>query len=379
MNTYGLNPTNTLASASFDVLKMDGIEDPLINVNKLATMDLEESYFSIGVAFINECRDEMTNHKITFYHSLQEATNEVAVLESFSDYYSKVKQVIDKFIAFIKNLVNKFIVAMMKFIKSDSYLTKHKKDFDNFSDEDKFTFDGFEYTFSQDIPSPTAALQFNNSLFDDLYASQTAGALSIDAVRTVIANMDLEKDYNEFRAKVIGKEGESIYVTEFSDALYEVYRNGDRDTVKIEADKIFIRRTLDRYTHFNTVKTSVERNRNDIEKAYRSVQEQVENIVKRNGDLNVSAFLNKLPSDSGITGIASTSTDVTGIRMSADFMAQLDLYVRAKVDQIQEYSNIHVLAFTAKLDAIKEAYNQDRSVLYTALSKIKVTDPEGGK
>jgi hypothetical protein len=267
----------------------------------------------------------------------------------------------------------------MKFIKSDSYLTKHKKDFDNFSDEDKFTFDGFEYTFSQDIPSPTAALQFNNSLFDDLYASQTAGALSIDAVRTVIANMDLEKDYNEFRAKVIGKEGESIYVTEFSDALYEVYRNGDRDTVKIEADKIFIRRTLDRYTHFNTVKTSVERNRNDIEKAYRSVQEQVENIVKRNGDLNVSAFLNKLPSDSGITGIASTSTDVTGIRMSADFMAQLDLYVRAKVDQIQEYSNIHVLAFTAKLDAIKEAYNQDRSVLYTALSKIKVTDPEGGK
>ena len=91
MNNYGFNPVNTLASASFDVLKMDGIEDPLINVNKLATADFEESYFAMGVEFINECRNEMTTHKINLYQSLQEATTEMAVLESFSDYYSKVK------------------------------------------------------------------------------------------------------------------------------------------------------------------------------------------------------------------------------------------------------------------------------------------------
>ena len=65
--------------------------------------------------------------------------------------------------------------------------------------------------------------------------------------------------------------------------------------------------------------------------------------------------------------------------MSADFMAQLDLYVRAKVDQIQEYSNIHILAFTAKLDAIRDAYRQSRNVLYSALSKVDVTKVKGAK
>lgn len=378
MNNYGFVPCNTLASASFDVLKMDAVEDPLINVNKLATADFEESYFALGVKFINESREEMTTHKINLYKSLQEATTEVAVLESFSDYYSKVKQVIDKFIKFLRNLVNKFIVAVMKFIKSDTYITKNKKAFDAFTDENAFTYDGYEYTFAPNIPSASPALQFNNSLFDDLFNKQAGGLLTIEAVKATIAAMDLEKDYNRFRAEVIGRSGEEIYVTEFPDELYGVYRNGDRDMVKIEADKLHIRRCLDFFTNFNTMKTSVERTRNEIEKAYLSVQKQVEDVVKRNGDLNVSAFLNRLPSDSAITGVESKSTDVTGMTMSADFMAQLDVYVRAKVDQIQEYSNIHILAFTAKLDAIKDAYRQDRNVLYTALSKIDITKVQKG-
>lgn len=379
MNNYGFNPVNTLASASFDVLKMDGIEDPLINVNKLATADFEESYFAMGVEFINECSNEMTAHKINLYKSLQEATTEMAVLESFSDYYSKVKQVIDKFIKFIRNLVNKFVVSIMKFVKSDTYITNHKKAFDAFSDEDKFTYEGYEYTFSPDVPSAAPALLFNNSLFDDLFSKQASGALSIEAVKTTIAAMDLEKDYNRFRASVINRPGEEIFVTEFPEALYEVYRNGDRDMVKIDADKLHIRRQLDFFTNVNTMKTSVERTKNEIEKAYLNVQKQVEDVVKRNGDLNVSAFLNRLPADSAITGLDSKATDVNGMTMSADFMAQLDLYVRAKVDQIQEYSNIHILAFTAKLDAIRDAYRQSRNVLYSALSRVDVTKVKGAK
>ena len=119
-------PTNTLASANFDILKMDAIEDPLINVNKLATLDLEECYTAQVVAFINECRSEMTDRKIKFYKSLNEATSERAVLESFSDFFAGVKQVIDKFIAFLKKLVDKFIVSIMKLVKSDNYIKKHK-------------------------------------------------------------------------------------------------------------------------------------------------------------------------------------------------------------------------------------------------------------
>ena len=55
-------------------------------------------------------------------------------------------------------------------------------------------------------------------------------------------------------------------------------------------------------------------------------------------------------------------------------MVKLDSYVKIKIDQIQEYSNIHTLAFAAKLDAMKECAKQDRNTLYTALSRIQRTD-----
>ena len=40
----GFTPTNTMTNTAFDVLTMDGIDDPLINVNNLGTLDLDESF-----------------------------------------------------------------------------------------------------------------------------------------------------------------------------------------------------------------------------------------------------------------------------------------------------------------------------------------------
>ena len=60
-NLFDFTPTNTFSSVSFDVLKMDGVEDPLIDVNRLATMDINECYFETTVKFIIE-----SNKKLNF-------------------------------------------------------------------------------------------------------------------------------------------------------------------------------------------------------------------------------------------------------------------------------------------------------------------------
>ena len=60
--------------------------------------------------------------------------------------------------------------------------------------------------------------------------------------------------------------------------------------------------------------------------------------------------------------------------MSADLMQQIDIFVKQQVDRIQEYSNIHTLAFAAKLDAMKESAKQDKNTLYTAISKVQRTE-----
>ena len=377
-------PTNTLASANFDILKMDAVEDPLINVNRLATLDLEECYTSQVVAFINECRSEMTDKKIRFYKSLNEATNDRLVLESFADFFAGVKDIIAKFVKFLRKLVDKFVATIMKLVKSDNYIKKHKDVFNHIESDMEFTFKGFEYIFLPTVPLSTAALGFTNTLFDDLYGSakrqltDSDGKLTAQSVRDTVIAMDLEKDYNAFRGKVIGKEGTIIYISEFSEELYKVYRNGCMDTANIEANTSYIRNCLNRFLGYDKMQKEVTHQRDEIIRAYDQVQKEVENITKRNTDLDSKAFLSRLPADNGITGVETTGS---GTMMASELMVQIDAYVNAKINQIQEYSNIHLLAFGAKLDAMKECLNQDRNVLYTALQKSKIPydKKKGGK
>lgn len=367
-------PTNTLASANFDILKIDAIEDPLINVNKLATLDFEESYTAKAVEFINESRKEITDLKISFYKKLNESTSERIVLESFSDFFSGVKQVIDKFIKFLRKLADKFITAIMKVVKSDNFIKKHKDDIKTLASDVSFDFNGYNYTFNPNIPLASAALGYNNSLFDDLYSNEKR-ELTGQSVRDSIIAMDLEKDYNLFRGKVIGLDGEEIYITEFGQKLFEVFRNGDSDTSRITANYTYIMKCLNRFLNYDQMKKEVERNRKDIESAYELVQKEVSAITKNNSNLDKQAFLSRLPQDNMVKDIETTGGGVT---MAAELMSQIDVYVKAKIEQIQEYSNIHLLAFGAKLDAMKECMIQDRSVLYATLSKTGFS-PKGGK
>lgn len=367
-------PTNTLASTAFDVLKMDAVDDPLINVNKLATMDIEESYFSSAVSFIKECNKEITDYKITLYHNLSEATTEGVVLESFSDFFTKIKDIIDKFLKFIKSLFNRFVNTIMKMISSDKYITKNKKKLNDFKSEDNFEFNGYKYSFTPNIPLASAALSFNGNLFDELYASNVQGQLTVNGVRDVVANLNFDEDYDRFRAQVIGKDGESINVSEFSEELFKVFRSGELDTEKIEADRTVVMKSLDSFENFKKIKSQLEHDRSEIEKAYDKVKKQVSEIVKRNGDMNMSAFVNSLPDASNITSTETLNND--GFTMSGTMMTQIDMYIKAKTDQIQEYSNIHALAYGAKLDALKECLKQDKNVLYTALGRVMRTDSQ---
>lgn len=368
-NTFGFYPSNTFESVNFDVFNIDGVEDPLINVNKLATLDFEECYFSQAVAFINECNDEYTNNKIKLYHNISESSSQAVVLESFSDFFVRVKEIINKFLKFIKSLFNRFSITIARMIDSENYLKKRKKDFSNFKDENKFKIEGFEYTFSENIPLSQAVLGFNNSLFDKLYGDENNN-LTAEGIKQATISINLEEDCDEFRARVIGRDDYGrISITDFPDELFKVYRNNTMTASTIEVNHAYIMKVVDRFFDSTTIRSSISRQYKQIEDAYRKVESQIKDIVSRNGDLNAKEFLERLPDDNGITQIDNKS-DLNNYTIPGNIMSQLDMYVKAKVDQIQEYSNIHILAFAAKLDAIKECTIQDKNTLYTALSKL---------
>ena len=365
----GFVPTNTLGSMSFDILKLDGIDDPMINVNTLATLDLEESYFTQAVDFIKECNSDITICKMDLYKSISEASEQYVVLESFSEFFTKINDIIDKFIKFIKSLINKFITALYKLIRDDKYITKHKKDFSDFRDADEFKMNGYEYTFRPNIPVANANTHFNKELFADIYDANKG--ITLDSVKNANTRTDYDDDYDIFRGEILGRDS-IITIDEFSTELFKEFRNGSTDMGEIEVGRTKVSQALDRFTNYTKTKTQIESDYKRIERDYDNIKKQVKDITRTNG-LNKDAFINRLPD-----GMTNVETDNMGF-VTGDLMLQLDYYVKAKTDQITEYSNIHTLALSAKLDALKESYKQDRALLYTALSKIQRTDARRGK
>lgn len=368
---YGFTPVNTFANATFDVLKMDAVEDPLINVNKLATMDFEESYFLMAVDFVRESMNDYTDSKIKLYKAISEATSDQVVLESFSDFFTSVKNIIDKFLKFIKSLFERFLNTLASIVNSDKYLNKHKKDLDKFKSTDEFSMMGYKYTFQDNIPSASAALAFSSDLLGELYSG--TGALTVEDVKNTIQNMNLDARYDAFRGEVIGQSSKNISASDFSEELFRVFRNDELDTEELEIDASYVRQAKERYFGYAKEKSNIERQRKAIDQAYRSIEKQVKEIVSNNGNLNKAAFISKLPDSTNVRDIDDKNLTTSGM-LTAEFMTQVDIYVKAKVDMIQEYSNIHALAFSAKLDALKDSYKQDKATLYTALSKIMRTE-----
>lgn len=371
MDNTTLIPTNTMSTTSFDVLTMDGIDDPLISINKLATLDLDECYFATAVNFIKEANQNIVDAKKDLYKSISEATDQYVVLESFSDFFSKINDIINKFIQFIKSLVARFITHIQKLIKSDKYINSHKKEFDKFKDTDKFTMNGYTYTFDPNIPAAAASVNFNKDLFEDLYNSSKDFDFSVEGINAAIANMNNNEVYDEFRGNVLQK-GYDISIGEWDTELFKVFRNDDLDTSEIEVDSTLVHKTLNRFATFNSYKKQVEADQKRIQNDYENVKKQVKEIVRGNGNLNMSAFIERMPQDMK-TDIKRNNYTNQGI-ITGDLMYKLDLYTKIKVDQITEFSNIHTLAFSAKLDALKESYKQDRALLYTALLKVQRTD-----
>lgn len=371
MDNTTLIPTNTMSTTSFDVLTMDGIDDPLISINKLATLDLDECYFATAVNFIKEANQNIVDAKKDLYKSISEATDQYVVLESFSDFFSKINDIINKFIQFIKSLVARFITHIQKLIKSDKYINSHKKEFDKFKDTDKFTMNGYTYTFDPNIPAAAASVNFNKDLFEDLYNSSKDFDFSVEGINAAIANMNNNEVYDEFRGNVLQKDYD-ISIGEWDTELFKVFRNDDLDTSEIEVDSTLVHKTLNRFAAFNSYKKQVEADQKRIQNDYENVKKQVKEIVRGNGNLNMSAFIERMPQDMK-ANIKRNNYTNQGI-ITGDLMYKLDLYTKIKVDQITEFSNIHTLAFSAKLDALKESYKQDRALLYTALLKVQRTD-----
>lgn len=370
------------------ILNEAAVKAPTLdNITVSDTMLEDVSYFNQTVNFLIEYNHEFTEATKILYTGLLESDGEAELItESFETFGNTVKKIIDKFLAFLKSIFQRFITNMNSMFKSEKYLKKHESDFKKFKDNlHKFDFEGYEFTLSESIPNAKPEPEWIDDIdidfaeiaetIQDKSGDELKKAIS-DAEKTITDKYDSLIDklnnsyYDELRAKVIGSDTD-IAESDFDKALFAVYRNGESDKKSIDITSGYIDSCFHRFKSFDSLKASIERNKREIAEAYNTMKKELDTMIKTEGrDDTLSLTL-------GLKTHTKASENYgTGVVLGAGFnsptlLKQIELYKKAKINQVQQMSNIHALAFGAKLDAAKAMFIQDKTVLYKALYKIQ--------
>ncbi len=172
--------------------------------------------------------------------------------------------------------------------------------------------------------------------------------------------------FDKFRAEVLGLENYEITQGEFAEELFEIFRNGNskKDTITI-TENILVTDILLFFENYKTLETEVKKTKDRIEKEYKSIENSIQKLIYKDKTYDISKAV-------GI-GISSDydGSSIEGISVSQEVLNNLNLFIKAKTNQVMEMSSIHAMAFSYKLDAINECYKQDKKILYTALQQIQ--------
>lgn len=362
-----------------------------------------KSYFSETIDFLVEYNREYTEATKTLYRNILESGDNIEIInEGFSEFGAAIKKIIDKFLAFMKSLFQRFINNLNSMFKSERYLKNHEKDFSKFSTQHEFTYMGYNFTIQSDIPVTNAESEFlgadsngyDISFTTDLKnkydeeerkintpdgADRDYTASNKEVYKHLKSKYDKlveylhDEYYDTLRAKILGKDGK-ISEGEFSNELFCIFRDDSSDKETIEVDSSYINDTLSRFKNYEKSKKMVEKNKKEIDLEYTRIKKDLDDMIsiKGSGDERKASY--EITAKNSTTRDFSgygTANDIINARLSPDIMNVMELYKKAKVNQVQQMSNIHALAFSAKLDAMKDLFNQDKAILYKALYKIQ--------
>lgn len=354
------------------------VENTLQSENVFVNSAIEESYFINTLDYITESLKEFNSYKRELYIGILESGEDYNIVnESFSDFFVKAKELIDKFLKFIKSLFDKFITSLNRFISSEKYLIKNKDKLKKFGAKHEFDIEGFEFAFNDKIPAIEAEAAFKKDFiqldFDDILKEKDPEKVvaMIDAQHSRL-KADLNNDrYDVFRQEVIMADS-PIHKDDFATELFATYRSGENMKSEITIDNVKVMNALGRLENHKSFQASVKKTKEKIERDYEKVKKSIDNMILRNKDNDVEKLLS-------IEIRGDYDAYSSPVQLSSQALSKLDLFLKTKVSEIVELSNIHAMAFSYKLDAIHDCYRQDKQILYKALAMIHKEEGKGGE
>lgn len=385
-------PKRSRSEASGDTAIHEHAFSSALAIDNLATAEAEASYDYMAecYAFLSDYNRSYFDASKQLYKTIMESCDSPEVIhEGFGDFFGKVKEIIKKFLAWIKKIFNKFIAKMNSMFKSESYLKKNKNEFSKFKTEDEFEFEGYKFTNLYDGGNvPVISTISLGDVNDSLSNAFGGGTLNYDTLKSkYVAFEDNKEDFfDTFRGKVLGDQND-IPASQFEEECFLVFRDDSKDKSKMTITSSEVNAAYVRFDGYEKLKKSVEKTRNDIDKEYGALERYFEKSYKLSKDTfkitdysgSHSTYVDAQKTHLGMDGYDveknySDTVDKSNHPTKATAAEQKSLiesFLRARAAQVNQMSNIHGIAFSAKLTAAKDCFNQDKAILYKALSKIK--------
>lgn len=387
----------------------DGTSFPadMINFDHMQCLDDSIKNFSFvqeGYNFILDMRQNYIDAEKTFYENvLGSYGDDEIITESFSGFFDKIKEIIHKFIEWIKKIFKQFVLKMNSLFSSEKYIKKHHKLLSKFGYNDEFEFKGYEFTYIEDstMPAANALSAFTSTTqgqnyFDTWYDTDnnknnldmSAGTESERKNQTdkLNAKLDtkltdlqdnLEDFYDKFRGLVINKSNEKFDSSEFPEELFRVFRNDDNEPSSITIDSGFVTEAYRRFDKYKDTVKAIEKTQKEMIKDYEALEKYLDKLVKLNkADKEMTlGIYDAMPNTFGATQIGTMITDNINTMNNrkvydSSTFDKLNNYMKVQSAKVNEMCTIHTQAFTAKLEAAKDCFKQDKKILYKALNKI---------
>ena len=319
--------------------------------DSIKVFDENESLFSYGLDLLVETDNSLRDFLSASVH--KSIANQRPLCESF-DIGELISNVIQWFIDMIKKLFNKFKAFVMKILYSDSYIKKNKSKILAFDDALEYTGDRYWYTCTDsNIPKCGLIDQFGKEL-DDLKTrlsvlkdkkTQPDRVETMNRIYQELKNEASSDYYAMIRSSCIGATY-PISEDNWSKELFNLYRNGGSYyTNKISHPEIV--EVMNRYENVKKLIKEVEGQKNEIIKSARETEKEIKSI-----------------------NLKDVAPAYSPYQISEE--EAFDRIRRAKVEQVSNVCRIYTMAFSAKLDALKESISQDKRVLYEVLLHVTV-------
>lgn len=387
--------------------------DKSINIDNIGYADIELKNYSFvqeGYDFILEIgRDYMNAEKAFYTEVLGSYGDDEIITESFDGFFNKIKDIIRKFIEWIKKIFKEFVVKINSLFSSEKYIKKNQKLLNKFESQDEFEFNGYEFTYieSSNVPQANAcevfnsASNFNNGITQSLTGNK---GVNWNSYKTVVNNMNIEDDTTStirdnitttlnnnldtmtdelndhddlldmFRALVINKSNDKIDSSDFPNELFMIFRNGEDTPSDITIDSTYVMEAYRRFDKYKDVVKAIEKNQKAIIKDYEALEKYLDKFIK----LNKEGKSQKISSD------LSSSNDFVSKQINyigGNELNDLQVFNTSTYDKLKNYykkwstivnqmCTIHTQAFTAKLEAAKDCFKQDKKILYKALQQV---------